>query len=62
VRACLAEGIDLRGYIHWALLDNYEWMRGFKPKFGLAEVDRVTFQRRPKPSAHYYGGLAREAR
>lgn len=56
---CLRDGIDVRGYIHWSLLDNWEWFAGFKPKFGLVEVDRQTFARRPKPSAYHLGRIAR---
>jgi beta-glucosidase len=42
VRNCLASGIDVRGYIHWSLLDNFEWIMGYRPKFGLVAVDRQT--------------------
>ncbi|KZX20949.1 glycoside hydrolase family 1 protein [Rathayibacter tanaceti] len=59
VHACLEEGIDVRGYQHWSLLDNYEWASGFRPTFGLISWDRETFERTPKPSAHWYGGVAR---
>ena len=59
VQRVLADGIDLRGYIHWSLLDNWEWMHGYKPKFGLVAVDRKTFKRTPKPSASHLGAIAR---
>jgi len=59
VERCLADGIDLRGYIHWSLLDNWEWMSGYGPKFGLVAVDRTSFKRTPKPSARVFGEIAR---
>jgi beta-glucosidase len=57
--ACVAEGIDIRSYIYWSLLDNFEWALGFKPTFGLVSVDRKTFARLPKPSAYWLGDVAR---
>jgi beta-glucosidase len=59
VQRCLADGIDVRGYIHWSLLDNYEWLEGYRPKFGLVEVDRATQARKPKPSAYWLGASAK---
>lgn len=59
VERCLRDGIDVRSYIHWSLLDNWEWMSGYRPKFGLVSVDRATFRRTPKPSAKFLGGIAR---
>jgi beta-glucosidase len=59
VRKCLADGVDVRGYIHWSLLDNFEWLEGYRPKFGLVAVNRETQQRTIKPSAHYLGEIAR---
>ncbi len=59
VLRCLADGIDVRGYIHWSLLDNYEWLEGYRPKFGLVDVDRATQARKPKPSAWWLGAIAR---
>jgi beta-glucosidase len=56
---CIADGIDVRGYFVWSLLDNFEWHLGFGPKLGICTVDRVTFERRPKPSAHWFGGVAK---
>lgn len=57
---CLKDGIDVRGYIHWSLLDNWEWFAGYGPKFGLVSVDRTTFKRTPKPSARHMGAIARK--
>jgi beta-glucosidase len=48
------DGIDVRGYFQWSLLDNFEWTFGYRPKFGIVAVDRTTFERTPKPSAHWY--------
>ena len=54
----IADGIDVRGYTYWSLLDNFEWAFGYGPQFGLVEVDRTTFARTPKPSAHWLGKIA----
>ena len=59
VLSCLADGIDVRGYTCWSLLDNFEWLFGYGPKFGLVEVDRTTFERTPKESARWLGRVAR---
>jgi beta-glucosidase len=56
----LQDGIDLRGYVVWSLLDNYEWIFGYGPKFGIVEVDFETMERKPKPSALVIGKIARE--
>lgn len=47
-------GADVRGYLHWSLMDNFEWAEGFAPRFGLVEVDYATQQRTPRASAHLY--------
>jgi len=44
-------GADIRGYFHWSLLDNFEWIKGFKPRFGLYQVDYGTYRRTPTDSA-----------
>lgn len=54
---CLADGIDMRGYTYWSLLDNFEWAFGYGPRFGLASVDRTTFVRTPKASARRYAEI-----
>lgn len=59
VARCLRDGLDVRGYFYWSLLDNFEWMLGYRPKFGLVAVNRETQERTVKPSARYIGGIAR---
>jgi beta-glucosidase len=56
---CVADGIDVRGYLHWTLLDNFEWNAGFSKTFGLIAVDREDFTRTVKPSARWLGQVAR---
>jgi beta-glucosidase len=58
----LRDGIDVRGYTYWSAFDNFEWMMGYKMRFGLISVDRATQQRTPKPSARHLGQIARQAR
>jgi beta-glucosidase len=58
--SALADGVDVRGYFHWSLLDNFEWADGYEPRFGLIEVDYATQQRRVRESAHAYARIARE--
>lgn len=58
--AAVADGVDVRGYCHWSLLDNYEW-GSYTPTFGLIAVDRDgTFERTPKPSLAWLGSVAAE--
>ena len=59
VHAAIAAGIDVRGYYVWSLLDNFEWMMGYRPTFGIVAVDRATFARTVKPSAGFLGQVAR---
>lgn len=57
----LSEGVDLRGYFHWSLLDNFEWATGWWPKFGLVEVDRKNdMKRKIRPSAKWLANKINE--
>ncbi|MHA7274835.1 family 1 glycosylhydrolase [Arthrobacter sp. TMT4-20] len=56
--AAMDDGADVHGYLHWSLLDNYEWGH-WEPTFGLIAVGRETFERKPKPSLAWLGGIAR---
>ncbi|HVX45665.1 MAG TPA: GH1 family beta-glucosidase [Mycobacteriales bacterium] len=53
----IEDGIDLRGYFVWTLMDNFEWSFGFSKRFGLVHVDYATQQRRLKDSAHWFAGV-----
>ena len=56
----LSEGVDLRGYFHWSLLDNFEWKYGWWPQFGLVHVDRTTMKRTVRPSAKWFATRIRD--
>jgi len=53
----IKEGIDIRGYFHWSLMDNFEWAAGCKQRFGLIHVDYSTLERTPKDSFEWYRDL-----
>ena len=54
VAEAIDRGVDVRGYFHWSLLDNFEWAEGFNPRFGLFEVDFETCMRKPRASVAGY--------
>jgi beta-glucosidase len=58
----IARGVDLRGYLVWSLLDNFEWAYGYSKRFGIVRVDYDTFERTPKDSARWVTELVREKR
>lgn len=59
VGRCIEDGIPVKGYMHWSLLDNFEWQKGFDMTFGLISVDRQTQVRTPKPSLKYLGSYVK---
>lgn len=59
VRHCIADGLPVKGYFYWSLLDNFEWQKGYAMTFGLVAVDRTTQRREPKPSLYYLGQAGR---
>jgi len=59
VESALADGVNVRSYLYWSLLDNFEWSLGYRPTFGLVGADRRTFARVPKASAYWLGAVAR---
>ena len=52
-------GVPVKGYLHWSLVDNFEWIFGYKVHFGLHTLNRETFERKPKPSAAVLSAIAR---
>lgn len=54
VHKAITDGVDVRGYLHWSLMDNFEWAEGYWPRFGLIEIDYKTLERKPRKSAYLY--------
>ncbi|MBF5042388.1 glycoside hydrolase family 1 protein [Aggregicoccus sp. 17bor-14] len=54
VLGALRDGVDVRGYLHWSLLDNFEWLEGWGPRFGLYRVDFDTLERHATPACGYF--------
>ncbi len=62
IHQAISEGVDVRGYFYWSLLDNFEWAHGWEPKFGLYAVDLKTFERRQRPSVSLYADICQNKR
>ena len=58
IHEAMQAGVDVRGYLYWSFLDNYEW-GSYLPRFGMVDVDFDTFRRTPKPSAYFYRDIIR---
>jgi len=62
MKAAMQKGADVRGYMVWSLMDNFEWGSGFGPRFGLVHVDFKTLKRTPKNSSKWYAELIKASR
>lgn len=60
IKKAIDEGVDVRGYNYWSLLDNFEWLYGFEPRFGLVEIDYQTLERKPRKSFYAYRDLIKK--
>ena len=58
----IKDGLDVRGYMYWSLIDNFEWAEGFAKRFGLIEVNYDTMERTPRPSAYLYRNIIKSNR
>lgn len=62
MQRAMDEGVELQGYLHWSLLDNFEWDKGFWPRFGLVAVDDKTLARVPRRSALWFAKIIKHLR
>jgi len=62
LHTALADGIDVRGYFHWTLTDNFEWNDGWRLRFGLVELDPATQRRTVRESGHMFATIAKQNR
>ena len=60
IHRAIGEGVDVRGYLYWSLIDNFEWQNGFWPRFGLIEIDYATQKRKARGSALFYKKICKE--
>lgn len=59
VHKAIEEKVDVRGYFYWSLMDNFEWVMGFAPRFGLIEIDYNNLERKLRPSSRIYAEICR---
>jgi len=59
IHKAIENGVDVRGYNHWSLMDNFEWLYGYKPRFGLIEIDYKTLERKPRKSFYEYAKICK---
>ena len=59
VHKAIEDGVDVCGYNHWSLMDNFEWLYGYKPRFGLIEIDYKTLERKPRKSFYEYAKICK---
>lgn len=62
LRAAIDQGVDVRGYFQWSIMDNFEWAAGYEQRFGLVHVDYETQERMPKDSFSWYADHIAESR
>lgn len=62
MQKAMDNGVELKGYLHWSLLDNFEWDKGFWPRFGLAEVNYETLERTLRPSGIWFSKIIKHLR
>lgn len=62
VHRAINDGVDVKAYLHWSLIDNFEWSQGFIPRFGLYEVNYQTYERSARPSAQFYADICKNNR
>jgi len=59
IHRAIREGVNVIGYLYWSLMDNFEWDKGFAPRFGLIDVDYATYKRTVRPSARKFARVCR---
>ncbi len=59
IHQAIKDNVNVKGYLYWSLLDNFEWDKGFKPRFGLVEINYDTMERKIRPSAYKYAKICK---